>query len=413
MPWVAEPVTTPEVSVPEGRIAENIMYFARLLRAAGLAVGPGKVLEAITAVKIIGVGAQDDLYWCLFSQFVNRYDQRKLFDQAFHIFWRNPRIMEKMMGAMLPTIQVEPEAELEQMSRRLAEAMNPASIESREQAAQEQVELDASFTFSSREVLQETDFETMSAEEITAAKRAIAKLRLPIMDVPTRRFQRDEHGSRGDMRATLRAALRSVDSIPLKLKKPRRRHPPLVMLCDISGSMSRYSRMFLHFMHAITNDRDRVHAFVFATRLTNITRHLRHRDVDVALDNVAGAVDDWSGGTRIGSCLKEFNNNWSRRVLGQGAITLILSDGLDREAAEGLSWQMERLSKSTRRLTWINPLLRYEGFEPKATGIRAMLPHVDDFRTSHNLSSLEELTSVLSHRQARSVGKMPNRESTI
>ena len=137
MPWVAEPVTTPEVSVPEGRIAENIMYFARLLRAAGLAVGPGKVLEAITAVKIIGVGAQDDLYWCLFSQFVNRYDQRKLFDQAFHIFWRNPRIMEKMMGAMLPTIQVEPEAELEQMSRRLAEAMNPASIESREQAAQE------------------------------------------------------------------------------------------------------------------------------------------------------------------------------------------------------------------------------------------------------------------------------------
>jgi uncharacterized protein with von Willebrand factor type A (vWA) domain len=159
--------------------------------------------------------------------------------------------------------------------------------------------------------------------------------------------------------------------------------------------------MFLHFMHAITNDRDRVHAFVFATRLTNITRQLRHRDIDLALDGVADAVSDWSGGTRIGACLKEFNNVWSRRVLGQGAITLILSDGLDREAAEGLRWQMERLAKSSRRLIWINPLLRYEGFEPRAAGIRAMLPYVDDFRTSHNLKSLAELTDVLSHVQPR------------
>jgi uncharacterized protein len=388
-------VPEPEPSVPEGRIAENIMYFARLLRAAGLAVGPGKVLDAISGVKIIGIGAQEDLYWCLFSQFVNRVDQRDIFDQAFHIFWRNPRIMEKMMGAMLPTIKVEPDAELEQMSRRLAEAIGSPEVDVKPESTPEQIEFDASFTFSSQEVLQETDFEAMSVEELAAAKRVIASLRLPIMDVPTRRFQRAEYGTRVDMRATLRAALRSPDSIPLKFKKPKRRHPPLVILCDISGSMSRYSRMFLHFMHAITNDRDRVHAFVFATRLTNITRHLRQRDVDVALDNIAGAVNDWSGGTRIGSCLKEFNNTWSRRVLGQGAITIILSDGLDREATEGLSWQMERLTKSTRRLIWINPLLRYDGFEPKASGIRAMLPHVDDFRSSHNLNSLAELASVL------------------
>jgi uncharacterized protein with von Willebrand factor type A (vWA) domain len=374
------------------------MYFSRLLRAAGLAVGPGKVLDAITAVKIIGIGTREDFYWCLFSQFVNRYEQRELFDQAFHIFWRNPRIMEKMMSAMLPTIRVEKDSDLEELSRRLADAMGAPAVENIHETDSEQIEFDASFTFSSEEVLQEIDFEAMSAAEIAAAKRAIAKLRLPIMDVPTRRFQRDERGSRVDMRATLRAALRSTAAIPLKFKKPRRRHPPLVMLCDISGSMSRYSRMFLHFMHAITNDRDRVHAFVFATRLSNISRHLCHRDVDVALDNVAGAVDDWSGGTRIGACLKEFNNNWSRRVLGQGAITLILSDGLDRESAEGLSWQMERLAKSSRRLIWINPLLRYEGFEPKATGIRAMLPHVSDFRSCHNLNSLAELSDVLSQK---------------
>ena len=377
------------------------MYFARLLRAAGLAVGPGKVLDAVTAVRIIGLGSRKDFYWCLFSQFVNRYDQRELFDQAFHIFWRNPHIMEKMIGAMLPTIRVEKDNEFDQLSRRLADALGDSGVDAREEPESEQIQFDASFTFSSREVLQDIDFEAMTAAEVAEAKRAIAKLRLPIMDVPTRRFQRDERGVRVDMRSSLRAALRSGDSIPLKFKKPRRRHPPLVMLCDISGSMSRYSRMFLHFMHAITNDRDRVHAFVFATRLTNITRHLRHRDIDLALDNVADAVGDWSGGTRIGACLKEFNNIWSRRVLGQGAITLILSDGLDREAAEGLAWQMERLAKSTRRLIWINPLLRYEGFEPKAAGIRAMLPYVDDFRSSHNLKSLAELTDVLSHVQPR------------
>ena len=198
------------------------------------------------------------------------------------------------------------------------------------------------------------------------------------------------------MRTTLRAALRAPDSIPLRFKKTKLRHPPLVMLCDISGSMSQYSRMFLHFMHAITNDRDRVHCFVFGTRLTNISRHLKHRDVDLALDKSSDAVKDWSGGTRIGSSLKEFNNFWSRRVLAQGAVCILITDGLDREEAKGLEKEMDRLSKSTRRLIWLNPLLRYEGFEPKAKGIKAILPYVDDFRAVHNLQSLMDLSQVLS-----------------
>jgi len=382
-------------------MAQNILYFARLLRAAGLPIGPGKVLDAITAVKLVGVGVQRDMYCALSSQFVNRFDQRELFDQAFHIFWRNPRIMERMMETMLPTIRIEREEEHDQMSRRLSEAMGSSSNNARDDSASEQVEFDARFSFSAKEVLQDIDFETMSREEIAEAKRVIAKLRLPIMDLPTRRFQRDEQGYRVDMRSTLRASLRSSDAIPLKFKKPQRKHPPLVILCDISGSMSCYSRMLLHFMHAITNDRNRVHAFVFATRLTNITRHLRHRDVDVALEVVSNEVIDWSGGTRIGACLKEFNNIWSRRVLGQGAMTLIISDGLERDSAESLSWQMERLSKSTRRLIWLNPLLRYEDFEPKVAGIRAMLPYVDDFRSSHNLRSLMELSEVLSQHKPK------------
>ena len=379
----------------QGRIAENIMYFARLLRSAGLPVGPGKVLDAISAVRLVGIGAQEDLYWTLFSQFVNRNDQRDLFNQAFHIFWRNPHIMERMMGAMLPTIKIEQEQELEEMSRRLTEAMSSGSLSGTPETDSSKVEFDASFTFSEKEVLQEKDFEKMSAEEIAVAKQAIAHLRLPIADLPTRRFKRAEKGVQIDMRATLRAALRSPDIVPLKLKMPKRRRPPLVMLCDISGSMSQYSRMFLHFMHAMTNDRYRVHCFVFGTRLTNISRYLKHRDVDVALDKAALGVKDWSGGTRIGACLKEFNNFWSRRVLTQGAITLIISDGLDRDEGDGLKKEMERLTKSSRRLIWLNPLLRFESFEPKAKGIRAMLPYVDDFKAAHNLRSLVELAEVL------------------
>ena len=379
----------------EGRIAENIMFFARLLRSAGLPVGPGKVLDAISAVELIGIGSQQDLYWSLFSLFVNRNDQRQLFDQAFHIFWRNPHMMERMLGTMLPTVRVEQD-ELQEMSRRLSEAMSPADANSAANEDSDQFEVDASFTFSDKEVLQEKDFEEMSAQEITAAKLAIKKLRLPILEVPTRRFQRSSINQQVDMRATLRSALRSPDAIPLKFKKQKHRHPPLVMLCDISGSMSQYSRMFLHFMHAITNDRDRVHSFVFGTRLTNISRYLKHRDVDIALDKSSDAVQDWSGGTRIGSCLKQFNNAWSRRVLSQGAVCILISDGLDREEGEGLQKEMDRLSKSSRRLIWLNPLLRYEGFEPKAKGIKAMLPFVDDFKTIHNLQSLMDLSKVLS-----------------
>jgi uncharacterized protein len=194
----------------------------------------------------------------------------------------------------------------------------------------------------------------------------------------------------------LRAALRAGGLIELKRKSPRRRPPPLVVLCDISGSMSRYSRLFLHFMHSITNDRDRVFTFVFGTRLTNITRYLRFRDVDVALDKVAASVEDWSGGTRIGHSIHDFNRLWSRRVLGQGAVVMLITDGLDRDAGTGLAHEMDRLHRSCRQLIWLNPLLRYEGFEPRSLGMRAMLPYVDEFRPVHNLESLETLIEVIS-----------------
>ncbi len=395
-------MNAPNPSDPRGcgRLLENIMHFARVLRAAGLPIGPGKVIDAVRAVEAAGLGRRDDFYWALHAVFVNRREQKELFNQAFHIFWRNPRILERLMSLLPPaaTGPADRGGEAETASRRLAEAFFPLrpDIPVREPDGRE-TEIDAAFTYSHRELLRHMDFESMTTEEIARAKAAIARMRLPIMKVPTRRDAPHPRGRRIDMRATLRASLRFGGGIiPLRRRKRQTRHPPLVILCDISGSMSRYSRMFLHFMHAITNDRDRVHTFVFGTRLTNITRHLRHKDVDVALEKVSRAVKDWSGGTRIGACVGAFNRDWSRRVLGQGAVVVLLSDGLDRDAGEGLESGMERLHKSCRRLIWLNPLLRYEGFEPKSRGIKAILPHVDDFRPVHDLESLQDLTEVLS-----------------
>jgi uncharacterized protein with von Willebrand factor type A (vWA) domain len=371
------------------------MYFARALRAAGLPIGPGKVLVAIEAIRAAGLESRQDFYWTLHAVFVNRFDQRELFDQAFHIFWRNPELLERMMSLMMPDLRVDaPKGD--EMNRRLAEALKAGEGEGKERERETEIEIDARMSFSDRELLQKMDFEKMSLAEMAQAKAAIKNLRLPIHDVPTRRFRPDPRGARADMRASLRAQLRSGGVLTLRRRSRRRRPPPLVVLCDISGSMSRYSRVFLHFMHAITNDRDRVHTFLFGTRLTNVTRFLRGTDVDAALDAVAEAAEDWSGGTRIGRCLAEFNRFWSRRILGQGAVVMLISDGLDRDAGADIGREMERLHKSCRRLIWLNPLLRYEGFAPKSLGVRAILPHVDEFRPVHSLDSLAELVSALS-----------------
>ncbi|MEO3433140.1 VWA domain-containing protein [Inquilinus sp. CAU 1745] len=387
---------------PTGQLANNVMEFCRVLRAAGLPVGPGRTLAALEAAETVGVASRQDFYWALHAAIVTRRDQRAVFDQAFHIFWRNPDLLRRALQTMLPGMKVDREGEEEQINRRLAEAFamdrRPGEGESPEDGEPE-LEIDASLTFSDRELLQKMDFEQMTTAEIERAKALIARMTLPARPMRTRRFRPDAAGPAVDLRRTLKASLRGGGgAIDLARKRRATRPPPLVALCDISGSMSRYSRMLLHFLHAVTNDRDRVHNFVFGTRLTNITRHLRHRDVDRALSRVGEAVEDWSGGTRIGGCLEDFNRIWSRRVLGQGAVALLITDGLDREAGDRLDRAMERLHKSCRRLIWLNPLLRYDGYAPKSQGARAMIPHVDDFRPVHSLDSLADLVDALDAR---------------
>lgn len=381
-----------------GRLAENVMHFARALRVAGLPIGPDRVIEALRAVELSGVHRRDDFYWTLHAVFVKRHENSPIFDEAFRLFWQPPAIMQRLLHSMLP--KVEPRRapdETPEVSQRVAQALGPESkAQPRED---EEVEIDARLTVSGREQLRTRDFESMSTEELALAKRALMRMRLPVRDIATRRYHPSTGSARVDPRATLRASLQGgAGGIALRYRAPRRRRPTLVILCDISGSMSRYTRMFLHFVHAVTNDRDRVHTLLFGTRLTNVTRYLRDRDVDASLTRIGQAVQDWSGGTRIGASLHAFNRDWSRRLLGQGAIVVLMTDGLDRDDESELGAEMARLQRSAMRLVWLNPLLRYQDFEPRAGGIRAMLPHVDDFLTVHNLKSLEDLTDALAQR---------------
>ncbi len=310
------------------------------------------------------------------------------------------------MSLMLPAVRGAQDDQLATPSqKRAAEALldgaQPEIPEFEGEEPETQVDIDASYTMSATERLRQLDFEQMSLAEVAEAKRMLAKLRLPIKPLTTRRHISGHIGQGIDARATLRAAMRRGGEVSkLARSKPAQRWPNLVVICDISGSMAQYSRLVLHFIHAVANARgqgwSQVHGFTFGTRLTNITRHLAMRDVDAALAAAGAQAQDWSGGTRIGACLADFNRDWSRRVLGQGAVVLLITDGLDRDDTTVLARQMERLHLSCRRLIWLNPLLRWDGFAPRAAGIQAMLPHVDSFRAGHSIASIEELGVAIS-----------------
>ena len=381
----------------EGRLADNIAYFARALRIAGLPVGPGAVLEAIAAVEAAGIGTRDDFYWTLHAVFVKRHEHSILFDQAFRIFWRRRALIEKLIAQMSPIAPggMKDETKPPAGALRVAEAL--AAPKQEQPDPVERTEFSARLTVSDREVLKAKDFAQMSAAEITAAKQLISEMSLPHDELATRRLLPDPKGRRIDPRRTFRRSLRGGGAvIDLAYQSPAIRHAPLVALMDISGSMAEYSRLFLHFLHAIAEKRRRVHSFVFATRLTNISRELTSRDPDEALARASKRVQDWEGGTRIAHALHDFNRHWSRRVLGQGAVVLLFTDGLEREVTAELTFEMDRLKRSCRRLIWLNPLLRFDAFEARASGIRAMLPHVDEFRPIHNLDSMAGLCRALS-----------------
>lgn len=392
--------TSPRTANVEGRLADNIVYFSRTLRKAGMRVGPAAVRDAIDAVLIAGIGSRDDFYWTLHSVLVKRREDHATFDEAFRLFWRSRELVEKMIAMFSPiAIENRERQKPKAAETRVSQALFEARQRDRMKEEPPEVEFDARLTYSGKEVLRTKDFAQMTATEMADARRAIDAMMFSFDKIETRRFRAHQRGPRIDPRATMRASLKLGGDLILPRFRARREvYPPLVVLADISGSMSQYSRVFLHFMHALMMKERRVHCFVFGTRLTNVTRQLRARDPDEAVASCTAEVMDWSGGTRIGEALRVFNRFWSRRVLSQGAVVLLITDGLERDEIDVLEHEMDRLHRSCRKLVWLNPLLRFDGFEARARGVRAMLPHVDEFRPVHNLDALGDLCAALSGR---------------
>jgi uncharacterized protein with von Willebrand factor type A (vWA) domain len=377
-----------------GVLAQNITHFARALRDAGVPLGPGAVLDALAAVEAAGIGDRQDFYTTLHAVFVKKHEHSLLFDQAFRIFWKRQGFIEKLIAMLSPRAPGKTDVKApEAGASRVADALfKSVQDHAKPRPA---VELDARMTMSAAEILRSKDFAQMTAAEIEEARKAIKRLAMPGDKRRTRRFAPGGRPARIDARRSFRRSLQPGGVIDLEFRSPVDRPRPVVALCDISGSMNEYTRLFLHFLHVLGETR-RVSTFLFGTRLTNVTRAMRARDPDDALARCSAMTVDWSGGTRIGEALHRFNRDWSRRVLGQGAITLLITDGLERDDLEKLKAEMERLAKSSQRVIWVNPLLRFGDFAAKAGGIRTMLPHVDSFRPIHNLASMADLCQALS-----------------
>jgi uncharacterized protein len=394
-------------------ISRNLMVFGRRLRRAGLKVGTGKIIELFDAMQAVGMSRRDDVQAAARAVLVNRPDQMPAFDVEFERFWRDlvtqvaplfdQRTEEDVTGR-------PPEKQQEQSddSRSSKEDVDEGeekvslSVQGSEDLADDTETDDFEappedvLVFSASEALRKKDFSQFTPEEIARARRLMERMHWKLGTRRTRRREKAKRGEFIDQRTMLRSSMRH-GGVPLQLKYRRRREKmrPLVLICDISGSMDRYSRILLQFVHTLETGLDNVEVFVFGTRLTRITRELRKRNVDQAIEDVVNAVDDWSGGTRIGEAIREFNYRWSRRVLRSNATVVMISDGWDRGDPFLLGEEMARLQRSCRRLIWLNPLLGAPGYQPLTQGIRAALPYVDYFMPIHNLQSLEALADLL------------------
>ena len=413
-------LTSGPASVAGGQFAANLMHFARLLRAAGLAVGSDRTQAALAALQVAGLDSRQDFKAVLAACLLDRVAHRELFDAAFALFWREPAAPDQPPALPAWPQNADSPAAQQAAPQRLSDALlaaapppAEASGQSRQPAQPDDTATppagpQAALSWAQQEALRQTDFDSMTADEWREAQALLTQMNQLFERLPSRRMARATRPGVADWRATLaQMARQGGEWGPLRWRAPRVQPAPLVLLADISGSMSRYSRMLLHFAHALGQADGRVESFVFGTRLTRTTRWLANRDPDIAVAQVVRVVADWSGGTRITTSLQAFNQHWARRVLsgaGGGATVLLISDGLEAGDTEALSQAMERLHKSCRRLIWLNPLLRFARFQPLAGGIRAMLPHVDHFLPAHNLQSLADLVAVLAAPPGRSAG---------
>lgn len=407
----------------QGHLFHNLMLFARILREMGMDANPTRTIDLLRSVELIGLGNKQDFYEAGKTIMLRRIEEEPIYDYVFQMFWRRWPTREDEEN---PINELPPELyQTEERPNKEKPKPPPNQSPQREQANQPEQELDTGKlgkklaegdtdeegddsdverqqTYSASEIFQSKDFQDFSPDELTEAKRLMMALRWSLSMRPSRRMAQARHGRQFDARRTVRKSLK-YGGLPLELyKKDRKLKPrPLVLICDISGSMDLYSRLLLQFMHSMENGLKFVETFVFGTRLTRITHELKNKNIDEALLNVSKMVKDWSGGTKIGESLESFNLKWARRVLGHGAVVIIISDGWDRGSVETLRREMARLQRMSFRLIWLNPLLGLDDYQPLTVGIQAALDYVDDFLPAHNFKSLESLGQLLANLNER------------
>jgi uncharacterized protein with von Willebrand factor type A (vWA) domain len=386
-----------------GNLLHNLVLFGRLLRTLGLEVNPGRMMDLAQALEFVEIGRKSDFYYTARSLLVHRREDLPLFDQAFELFWRRPSEPSVMLDLFQNQAQTREEFPIIVPPMPEPGARQALSDEEDEEDIQKIIEITRSYN--RKEVLRQKDFGELTAVELEQIKQFMTEIVWELGQRRTRR-QKPGRGRRYDLRRSLRRNLRyGGEWLEWASRQPKYKPRPLILIADISGSMEQYTRLLLQFLYSLAAGlTHQVETFVFSTRLTRISRQLRYKDVERALEEVATAVPDWAGGTRIGDALKNFNFYWGRRVLGRGAVVLIISDGWDRGDPDLLQQEIGRLHRSCHRLIWLNPLLGSEQYEPLTRGMQAALPFIDDFLPVHNLASLEDLAI---HLQQLTSGKRP------
>ena len=375
----------------ESKLLENILRFIRLLRNSGIKIGNQSSIDALNSIKILKIGNRNEFYWALHSNLIYRNEDTEIFDQCFHLFWQNPKILQQMFNLLLPQIGTQKapttnKKQLKRISDNIQKQNKDVNIEKKEE-----IIFDSQMSWSNKSALNTKDFEMMSLEEIHQAEKEIKKFLIKSKTQISRRWKKNDQSTKISTKYTIKKSVKNNGIIHLAFKERIKKFRPIVILIDISGSMESYSRMMLFLSHILIQQYKDIEVFTFGTKLTRITNFLKNKDIDLSLDKVGKFVNDWAAGTKITSSIKDFNFNWSRRLLTQNQTLLLITDGLERDDSQNLDFEINRLSLFANNIIWLNPLLRYKKFEPKVNSIKTILRHVDKHVPIHNLNSIKNL----------------------
>ena len=375
----------------KNKLLENFLRFIRLLRKSGVKIGSQSSIDALNSIKTLNIGNRNEFYWALHSNLINKKEDTEIFDQCFYLFWQNPKILQQMFNLLLPQIgtQKAPASNKKQL-KRISDNFQKKN-KNIENDEKDEIIFDAQMSWSNKSALNSKDFEMMSLDEIHQAEKEIKKILIRTKTQISRRWERKEKSSKIYTKYTIKKSVRNNGIIQLAFKEKIKKFKPLVILIDISGSMESYSRVMLFLSHILIQEFKNVEIFTFGTKLTRITQFLKNKDVDLSLDKVGKSVNDWASGTKITSSIKDFNLNWSRRILTHNQKLLLITDGLEREDKKNLDFEFERLSLFSQNIIWLNPLLRYKKFEPKVESIKTILKYADKHVPIHNVNSVQKL----------------------